>query len=202
MTIAIDSTASARLATGAAGGAYGQAWLVELEFTTGTIYFTTAPVQVESNGRSYLALGTFVDVGNLQESADTAADKLAIGMTVVNNAMLAAAMGDPATYRGRAARLYLQLFDEQFQIAGASILRWQGYMDRMQITRRADDGGSGGRIEMQCSRAGMARARRAEGLRLTDPQQQSRYPGDTGLRYVRTLIEQPSLWLSKKFQEV
>lgn len=205
MSLPFDSTASARIATGAAGGSYGVAWLVELEFLAATVYYTTAPVQVDTAGHSYLALGNFAEVGNLQESADTAADKLAFSLAITDSALLAAAMGDPATYRGRPARLYLQLFDEQFQPAGARVLRWQGYMDRLNISRRPagpEGGAGGGRIEMQCSRAGMARARRAEGLRLTDQQQQSRYPGDTGLRYVRTLIEQPSLWLSKKFQEV
>ena len=199
--IALDAGGAA---LGAAGGSYGVAWLVDMEFSTGTIYFTNAPLQVNAAGNSYLALGSFVDVGNLQESADTAADRLSIALSVASSAMLAAAMGDPATYRGRAARLYLQLFDERFQPAGARVLRWQGYMDKLQISRTpagADGTPAGGRIEMLCSRAGMARARRAEGLRLTDQQQQSRYPGDTGLRYVRTLIEQPALWLSKRFQQ-
>lgn len=201
MTLPADGTASARLGAPVRGAA----WLGELAFTSGTAYFTTAPVSVAWAGNTYLALGTFADVGNLQESADSAAERLSLSLSVVNNAMLALAMGDAATYRGRRARLYLQLFDEQFQPAGAPLLRWQGYMDKLQIERAAGDdsgSGAGGRITMQCTRAGMARARRAEGLRHTDAQQQSRYPGDTGLRYVRTLIERPSLWLSKRFQEI
>ena len=201
MTLPIDGAASASLAA----AVRGVAWLCEMEFTTGTVSFTTAPLPITTAGNTYLALGTFVQVGNVQESADSAAERLTLSLSIVNSAMLALAMGDAATYRGRAARLYLQVFDEAFQPAGARILRWQGYMDKMQIERQSGDdsgSGSGGHITMQCSRAGMARARRAEGLRLTDAQQQSRYPGDTGLRYVRTLIERPSLWLSKRFQEV
>ena len=118
MSIALDSTAAARIANGAAGGSYGVAWLVDMEFSTGTIYFTNAPLQVNAAGNSYLALGSFVDVGNLQESADTAADRLSIALSVASSAMLAAAMGDPATYRGRAARLYLQRIE---QVTGVPI---------------------------------------------------------------------------------
>ena len=197
MSLTLDGTAAARITA----TERGVAWLVSLEFTSGTVYFTSAPVEISSGGQTYLALGSLVDVANVQESADTAADHLSLKFTVASAAMLAAALVDPAIYRGKAANLSLQLFDTGFQPAGAAVLRWRGYMDRMQISRSTGDK-VGGVIEVQCSRAGMARARRAEGLRLTDAQQQSRYPGDTGLRYVRTLLETPSLWLSKRFQEV
>ncbi len=61
---------------------------------------------------------------------------------------------------------------------------------------------SRGRIEMECSRAGADRSRRAEGWRLTANQLKLDYPGDLGLDYMHELIENPTLWLSKKFQEV
>lgn len=201
MPLPLDAPATAQLAA----PPYGVAWLVDLDFSSGALYFTTAPVPVVANGHTYGALGTLAEVGGVQESADSAGEKLSLSLSIANNAMLAAAMGDAAVYRGRSAQLWLQIFDAQWQPAGAPRLRWRGYMDKLQISRQpaGNDGSpAGGHIEMQCSRAGMARARRAAGLRLTDAQQQARYPGDTGLRYVRTLIEQPSRWLSKKFQEV
>lgn len=198
MSLTLDGTASARIVA----PERGVAWLVSLAFTNGTSYFTNAPVEVVSGGQTYLALGSLVEVANVQESADTAADHLTIKFTVANAAILAAAMVDPSIYRGKTATLSLQLFDREFQPAGAAVLRWRGYMDRMQISRTTDNERAIGYVELQCSRAGMARVRRAEGLRLTDAQQQTRYPGDTGLRYVRTLLEKPSLWLSKRFQEL
>ena len=198
MPLAPDSTASAQLAA----GVRGVAWLVDMDFSSGAIHFTTAPLPVTVGSTVYLALGTLVSVANVQESAAAGAERLSLSLSVTNLAMFALAMGDAAVYRGRAARLYLQLYDDAFQPAGAPVLRWQGYMDKLSIDRKSGEGGVVGHISVACSRAGMARARRAEGLRLTDAQQQSRYPGDTGLRYVRTLIEKPSLWLSKRFQEV
>jgi hypothetical protein len=119
--------------------------------------------------------------------------------------MLAAVLGSASTYRGRAARLSLQLFDEAFAPVGSPVPRWSGYMEPVKVTRRAatpdDGGGGGGRIELPCNRAGMARARNYQGLRHTNAQQLVRYPGDRGLEYMQALIEAPALWLSKQFQE-
>ena len=64
------------------------------------------------------------------------------------------------------------------------------------------EGGSvGGKIDMPITRTGMSRARKAEGLRLSNEQQLAEYAGDVGLQYIRTLIEKPALWLSKRFQQ-
>lgn len=183
----------------------GVAWLAQLDFTSGTIYITTAPQSLTSGGNAYTGLGSLVSIGSLSESADASAEKITLSLSVANAAMLALGLGNVEGYRGRAVRLYLQLFDEQFTPVDNPVQRWSGVMDKVMISRRPADaaspGSGGGSIDMQCSRAGMARARYYQGLRLTHQQHQSRWAGDTGLQYMRTLIEQPAQWLSKRFQE-
>lgn len=182
----------------------GAHWLVELDFSTGIVRGTTAPIDVTASGNTYTGLGSFLSVGPVRESEDSAADRITISIPVVNSAMLAATLGDAGTYRGRAARLYLQLFDEAFVPVGPRVARWSGYMEPVRITRSPaglGDGNASGTIELPCQRAGMARARNYQGLRITHAQQQARYPGDLGLQYMQALIEQPALWLSKRFQE-
>jgi len=200
MSLTLDGTASARITA----AVRGVAWLADLEFGTGTVYYTTAPLTVVANGHTYLGLGSLAEVSAIGESEDSNAEKIVLGFALVDPAMLAATLGDVGNYRGRRARLWLQLYDEQFQPAGAPVQRWGGFMDRVATERKPAPatGGSGtGRLRLECSRAGMARARNVTGLRLTDAQQQQRYPGDVGLSYMQTLIEQPSLWLSKRFQQ-
>lgn len=201
MSLALDGTATARIAA----SVRGVAWLAELDFGTGTVYYTTAPVTVVAGGNTYLGLGDLATVSAVGESEDTSADKITLGFTLVSTAMLAATLADVGNYRGRRARLKLQLFDDTFQPAGAPVQRWAGFMDRVAVQRKPADalagGGATGRLNLECSRAGMARARNLPGLRLTDAQQQQRYPGDLGLQYMQTLIEQPALWLSKRFQQ-
>ena len=185
----------------------GVAWLVELAFTSGTLRYTTAPVTVTEGGHDWLGWGAVVTVGNVTESEEVLGDAIVLGLSIVDQALIAASLGNVGNYRGRPATLYLQLLDATFRPAGAKVRRWAGVMDRVEIKRTAGDmeGGAGGDssgvIELRCSRVGVARMRNAGGLRLTQEQPQRRYPGDTGLQYVRTLIEQPSLWLSKRFQE-
>ena len=200
MSLALDGTAAARIAA----GVRGVAWLVALDFTSGTIRYTTAPLPITVGADTYAALGTLAQVSAVSESENANAEQLTLGFTVATS-LLAATLGNVEGYRGKRARLWLQLFDDAFQPAGAPVLRWSGVMDRVSVSRTRSDaagGPSSGRIELQCSRAGMARSRNPEGLRLSHAQQQQRFPGDNGLQYVQTLIEQPSLWLSKKFQEI
>ncbi len=183
----------------------GVCWLVELQFTSGTVRCTTAPTPITALGATWVGLGQLLDVRDLTESQDAGTEQLTISLSVVDTAMLALALGNVEAYRGKPARLWLQLMGETFQPVGTPVLRWSGVMSRVEVPRQSPDmdGGSAtGSIELQCSRAGLARSRNAQGLRLTNVQQLRDYPGDTGMRHVRALLEQPALWLSKRFQEV
>ena len=198
MALTLDGTAQARL-TSAVVGAH---WLAELDFTTGMQRFTTAPVNVVS-GSTYLGLGQAFSVGTLSESADISATKITLGLSVVDAAMVSGALGAVDTYRGRAVRLYLQLFDDKFAPAGAKVLRWSGYMNPVAIKiTKGGDGSSSGRVDLPCTRAGMSRARTYQGLRLTHAQQILRFPGDLGIQYLADIIDKPATWLSKRFQEL
>jgi hypothetical protein len=200
VTLALDGTASARASASVAGAT----WLIEIDFSSGLQRYTTWPDTIISGGNTWLGLGQLAEVGLFSESENASAEKLTLSASVVSTAMLAACIGPASVYRGRAVRLYLQLISDTFQPAGAAVARWAGYMNQIRIERSGPGIGGGanvGKISIDCTRAGMARARNAEGLRRTHAQQQSRYPGDLGLEYTQSLIETPALWLSKRFQQ-
>lgn len=179
----------------------GAAWLVELAFTSGTLRYTTAPVSISALSQTWLGLGALASVSGVTESEEVQADAINLSLSIVDTALITASLGSVENYRGKAARVYLQLLDETFQPAGTAVRRWSGLMDRVEIKRSQGQDGSSGVVELRCSRNGIGRMRNAQGLRLTHEQQLRRFAGDTGLRYVRTLIEKPTVWLSKKFQE-
>ena len=201
MPISLDSLATAALISRARGAH----WLVELDFASeGTLAFTTNAVDIPARGRSYLGMGALAEVSVIGESENASAQKATLSFPLVNPAMLAAVIGNVENYRGRQARLYLQLIDATFQPVGAPCARFTGYMEPVRVTRKRqspEGGGFTGRVEMQLSRAGMARARNIQGLRLSDAQHQLQHPGDKFYEYMTGLIEKPALWLSKRFQE-
>lgn len=186
----------------------GACWLVEWDFSTGILRSTNYPLDITTvDAFVWTRAGNALSIGQLSESEDVSPTKLEIAVSVADNATLAWAIGDPTVWRGRPVRIYLQLLTETGARAGAHVRRFTGYMDSIAIERPSpapgnSEAATGGTIKVSCSRAGLSRSRRTDGLRLTHAQQLQRYPGDNGYEYVTTLIEVPTLWLSKRFQEV
>lgn len=181
----------------------GVTLLVDLEFASGAIYATTFSVPIQANGHTYTALGNVLSVSDFRESEVLATDKLSIKLSLVNSAMLAYVIGPASEYRNRSARIYVQLVNAEYLPVEAPILRWSGYMDKVRITRRTSKtDSSSGEIELSCLRAGLSRFRNVLGFRMSHAQQQLDFPGDMGLEYTEQLVNNPPVWLSKKFQEV
>lgn len=194
--LTLDGAATAQLSQ----PAYGIHWLIEADFTTGMQRVTTAPINITSGGNTYTGLGNQVSVSDVSENSDVSAAKVTIGITLADPALASLFMGNISSYRGRAARLYLQVFNEKFVPTGAKVLRWAGYMNPVEIKPGRE--GQAGRVEIPCTRAGMNRFRNFRGLRMTHEQHIKRFPGDLGLQYMPDLISKPALWLSKRFQEI
>lgn len=193
----LDSTALAAAAATVAGAHY----LVELDFASGMLRYTTNAVPITALGYTWLAYGDLVGVEGLREAEDGANGDVVLSLSVVSQALLAASIASAEGYRGRRARIYLQMVGETYQPAGAPVALWAGYMDRVRVRRTAGEGASGGAIELVCTRSGANRARAGTGLRHTHQQQVLRFAGDNGLQYVQALIDTPAVWLSKAFQQ-
>ena len=185
-----------------ASGRYASAYLVEMRFASGTLYLCTLPIAVPVAGNTYTGLGRLLRVDPIATSEDGRADKVKISLSITDDAVLAAVLGNVAGYRGRRVVIWMQLFTDTFKPVGQRSLEWQGYMEPVSITRSAGQGGITGRIEMPCTRAGLPRSRNSQGLRVTHAQQQQRYAGDLFCQYIQALVEQPYTWLSKRFQEI
>lgn len=202
MALTLDGTTQSQINQ----AVLGVHWLIEADFTGGTVRLTTAPIDVTSGGSTYTGLGQLMTVSDVSESGDVAATKVTIGFSIANTSGSSGMnnlLGSIETYRGKAVRLYLQVFDERFVPVGTKTLRWSGYMNPISVKpQRNNDGTMGAEVEMPCSRAGMNRFRNFQGLRLTHEQHIVRFPGDLGLQYMAELIQKPTVWLSKRFQEV
>lgn len=200
MSLSLGAAGDAQLA----GGEFASAYLVDLMFADGPLYLCTLPTTVRDapSGISYTGLGYQLRVELVRTSEDGAADAVKLSVPIVNEALLALTLGNASNYRGKEVVIWFQVYTPGFVAAGVRQREFRGYMQPVRVTRQRGDDGIVGRIELACSRAGLARARRTVGLRVTDAQQQARYPGDLGCQYVQNLVENPDQWLSKRFQEL
>lgn len=196
MSLTLPGAATTQIATGVAAPHL----LIEMDFASpaGTQYVSTIPLDRTISGHLYIGLGNNVSVGPLQESEDANARQIFVSFALVDQALLGLVLADASQYRNRPLRVYLQLFDENFAPVTSRVLRWAGRMEPVRVSRSA----GGGRIELPCSRGGVPYARHSKGLRHTHAQQQQRFPGNLCLQYLQDLIDKPTLWLSKRFQEV
>ena len=187
------------------GRARGFHWLVEADFTSGTGYYTTAPINIPAlNGHTYLGIGNQLRIEDLDEPSKPDTGTINIQVGIVNKAMLALLTGDQSSYRGRAIRVYAQFLTKTFAVQGNPIKRWSGVMDVASVHREKaseDDGSSIGYIELPCIRHGFERVRVQQGKRMTHEQQQLTFAGDLFFQYMPTLIEKPMPWLTIGFQK-
>ena len=179
----------------------GAVYLVEMDFKSTTIRFNSSAEDLTVDGNLYIGRGQLVDFPSITETEATGGSKVTFGISLVNEAMKAATIGDSTEFRMRPIRLYLQLMTDKFQPWGQKILRWRGQMDKIAIEKSAKDDGFQGKIRLECVRPGIARIRRYEGLRVTHQQHVLLHPTDRGLEYMNGLINTPAPWLTVDFQK-
>lgn len=200
--LALTAPTSAQLVA----GAVGPVMLGELDFASGTQYISTWNDYMTIGGNVYIPMSGNLSVGTVGESEDSSVDQIVLKVPLVNQSFMALTMTSVEAYRGKPARLYLQLMAENYQPVGSKVLRYVGYMEPIKVTHetQGDNPGLGapGFVEMPLSRGGLVRSRNYDGLRATHAQHKQRYPGDNGLEYILGLINLPTPWLTKKFQRI
>jgi hypothetical protein len=183
----------------AAAPAVGLLFLIELMFQSGTLRVTNWPLDITVLGFTWTGLGEVAEIGRIQESEDGSYEKLTIGLSQVQSSNLALALGSAETYQGRPANIWTALVDPTFQIVSTPRLRFAGSMELVHIER--DDSGAG-KVLLDLQAGAYDVRSNPAALRMNQAQHGVRKPGETGFRYVSSLIGQPKTWLSKTFQQV
>lgn len=164
----------------------GETW------TVNTSGITPAAI---AGGNTWIGLGTMGSMSNIEESASLDAQGITFTLSLVDASMRAISLGDVNDYRGQAAKVYGCPLDATGQLVGTPELCWRGTMDVMSMGVDKDEGA----IQLKCETSAFG-LKRVASQRMNAAQQKRRFPADTGFDYLNSIISQPQLWLSKRFQ--
>ncbi|MBT2321287.1 hypothetical protein J7E62_02800 [Variovorax paradoxus] len=181
----------------AGADAYGQLALVELQLRPGTVRYTNWPLNIDVMGQTWQGTGNLGSISELHESEDGGAEKITLSLSAVDIGTRALALGDPADYQDRPARVWVALLNAQtLQISGSPVLRFAGVMDQLKIQRE----GTNASIQMDCRTASYDMRANPAGLRMNHAQHAARYPTERGFEYLTSIIGNPAVWVTKWLQ--
>jgi hypothetical protein len=173
------------------------AYFVELQFVSGTAYVCSAGQTITWDGHDWLGFGGVGSISAVEENAGVAASALTFGLNVAQAEWLAEAVGAVEDYRGQPTKMYFCPLDEQMVMVGTPQRCWRGIMDTVVFGINGEQG----QCALKCETSAYGLKRRPS-LRMNAAQQKQRYPADTGFDQLTTLLANPQLWLSKKFQQI
>lgn len=173
------------------------AWFVELHFADGTVRLCSYTQTFNWGGFDWIGLGSLGKISPIDESAGVGATAMIFGLNIAQTSILALAVGSVENYRGRDAKLYFCPLDDNGALIDTPEICWRGMMDCVSV----GIDGVEGQIALKCETSAYGLKRRPS-MRLNAAQQRQRHPGDSGFDFLADLIARPSLWLSKKFQQI
>jgi len=168
-------------------GNFRGCFLAEFEFTSGTVRINDGGHDVVHNGNTYFGTGGFGEFDEVREDTDGVAYGVRFGLGVDSGIV---ATMRTEKYQGKPARLYVALFDENWQLIDDPELIWSGYMDTLKVSTK----GRQAAIVLTCEH----RIRQAApNGRFADAEQRSQYSGDKFFEYVHLVAGYTSNWGGK-----
>lgn len=166
-------------------------FLVELEFTTETVYLHNGEYDLNINGHIWKALHGIGQIEGISQSGQATSEQVTLrlsGLPDQEPNILALALEETPQANQQLAKIYIQLFDEDWQPIGSPILIWFGWMQPPRVSKSAmqGEGGSVQEISISVENPFYNRGRPSYG-RATDRDQQKRYPGDKFFQFVASL---------------
>jgi hypothetical protein len=172
------------------GNRLGLALLAEMAFESGTLYATSAPIDIDWNGNTYLG-GRQVGVEEVKDQGGEV-QGLRFSLSGVPSEMVALALNE--SLQGRSVVLRVALLDPDTQAIGQVLQLWSGTMDQMPVRH----GPESSTITVTAEHRGIYFAR-PKPLRYTDADQRRLYPGDSALEYIVRQSQHQDIWPSAEY---
>jgi len=158
-------------------------YLVDLEFSSGSIYLWSGMGDLTYNSTSYLGAGDLLNIGPIQETSDLSANGAAITLAGIKQSLLTLARDEP--YQGRTITIRLGAFDGTGDLISTPVILFSGFMDVMTIA----DSGDTSTITITAENKLIAFQRTAV-RRYTAEDQKIEHPTDKGFAFVAKIQEE------------
>jgi hypothetical protein len=156
---------------------------IDLGFDTGTLRLWTGHGSKIIDGEEYIGAGAFLQVSDLQETAEIQAAGATLTLSGIPSELLSLALTEP--YQQRPARIYFGLIADADDMVEVFTAR----MDQMTI----DEGPETSTIQLTVENV-LVDLERPRVARYTNADQQSRFPGDRGLEFVESVQGREIFW--------
>ena len=159
---------------------------VELNFVSGAVRFHSALGPSTWGGNTYTGTGRLGSVSQVEEDSDLSRTPITLTLSGIPTDVLSILQSEH--YQGRRATLYLGYLDASRQLVADPIILYRGRMDTASVEQ-----GETLMLSMTIESRFAAWDRPLE-RRYNNADQQSRYPGDTGLQYVEQAVDKEIVW--------
>lgn len=161
--------------------------LVEQEFRGATVNLWTGIGPLSWASKNWVGVGDLIGVSELEESADVSAKGVTISLKGIKSSDISLALAGMA--RNKPGKIWMALLDANGAVVATPKIMFSGKLD----TCTVDDGPETCTISIALE-SELIDLERPREVRLTDQEQQKRYPGDRGLENVAALQDASVPW--------
>jgi len=164
--------------------------MAKLEFDGGDVTAHSGLGSIAFNGDTYLGVGRFAGIGTATETSDLSNAPISISLSGIPNDIVAVLLAEQ--YQGRRATIYLAYLDlTTYSLIADPCIIYRGLIDTADIDQ-------GATFSVSLSIGNRFAAWQAPVIRrYNNADQQARYPGDKGLRFVEQAAERSVTWGGK-----
>ncbi|MCQ4575425.1 MAG: hypothetical protein NOU37_09305 [Candidatus Brocadiales bacterium] len=159
---------------------------VELFFDIGTTRICSDVKTWSWGGNDYLGVGDLGGIDSIEEGSELQSSSISMSLSGIPNTYVSEALGQE--YQNRLAKVYKGFLDENYQLIADPVLEFEGEIDEMNLEE-----GKTATIMLTATNE-LSKWETPKIRRLTNADQQARFPGDKGLEFVNKIAEKVISW--------
>ena len=162
-------------------------YLIDMEFTSGSVFFWSGVGNLTFNSNDYIGAGDLLNIGSVSETAELQANGATVTLTGIKQSLVTIARDEP--YQGRVLSIRLGALDDSGDLIASPVIIFSGFMDVMTIS----DSGNSSTISISVENKLIA-FERSSVRRYTNEDQKIDNPSDKGFEFVTKIQEKEIIW--------